>query len=58
MKSNKLEIKTLRDKIRAIVTGITPILNFINGNPLLSPAGNLDENSLPTDPFVERCRVS
>lgn len=58
MKSDKLEIKTLHDKIGAIVTGITPILNFINGNLLLSPTGNLDENSLPMDPFVKRCRVS
>lgn len=33
MKSDKLEIKNLRDKTRAIFVGIMPILNFINGNP-------------------------
>lgn len=58
MESDKLEIKAPRNKIKAIVAGITLILNFIDENLPPPPVGDLDEDSLPPDPFVERCRAS
>lgn len=58
MESDKLEIKALQNKIKAITAGITPILDFIDGNPKPPLVGDLDQHPLPPDPFVERCRAS
>lgn len=57
-KSDAVEIKTLRGEIRTIIAGITPVLDYIDGNPPPAPVGNLDENPLPPDAFVERCKAS
>ena len=45
-------------KMKAIIAGVTLMLDFIDGNPPPPPVGDLDENPLPPDPFVERCRAS
>ena len=44
--------------MNAIIAGITPVLYFIDGNPMPPLDGDLDENPLSPDPFVERCRVA
>jgi len=55
---HELELRAVRVKTNAIITGITPVLNFIDGDPPPPPVGDLDMNPLPPDPFVERCRVA
>jgi len=56
--SYELELKAVRAEMNAIITGITPVLDFIDGKPAPPPFGDLDENPLPPDPFVERCRTA
>lgn len=38
--------------------GTMLVLNFIDGNPLPPPIGDLDVNLLPPDPFLKRCRAA
>ena len=52
----ELELGDVRTKMKAIIAGITVMLNFIDGNPALPLVGDLNINPLPPDPFVERCR--
>jgi hypothetical protein len=54
----ELELRVVRAKMNAIIMGITPVLNFIDGNPAPPPVGDLDVNMLPPDPFVERYRAA
>lgn len=56
--SYELELRAVRSKMKAIIAGVTPMLNFIDGNPPPPPVGDLDEQPLPPDPFVERCKAS
>ena len=44
--------------MKAIIAGITVMLNFIDGNPALPLVGDLNINPLLPYPFVERCRAS
>lgn len=44
--------------MKAIITGITPVLDFIDGNPAPPLMGDLNISPHPPDPFVERCRVA
>ena len=44
--------------MNAIIMGITPVLDFIDGKPAPPLVGDLDENPLPPDPFVERCKAA
>jgi hypothetical protein len=44
--------------MNAIIVGMMPMLDFIDGNPLPPPVGDLDEQPLPPDSFVERCKAS
>lgn len=57
-RSYELELQAVRAKMKAIITRVTSIPDFIDGNPPPPPVGDLDENPLPPDPFVERCRAS
>ena len=43
-------------KMKAIIVGIRPVLDLIDGKPAPPPAGGLDVVPLPPDPFVGRCR--
>ena len=52
----ELELGDVRTKMKAIIAGITVMLNFIDGNPAPPPVGDLNINPLPPDPFVESCR--
>ena len=53
----ELRLKATSDKMNAIITEITPVLDFIDGNPPPSLVGDLDVNPLPQDHLVERCRA-
>jgi len=57
-RSYKLELTAVRAKMNAIIVGITPVLDFIDGKPAPHPVGDLDKNPLPPDPFEERCRAA
>ena len=43
-------------KMKAIIVGIRPVLDLIDGKPAPPPASGLDVVPLPPDPFVGRCR--
>lgn len=52
----ELCLKATHDKMRAIITEITPVLNFIDRNLAPSPMGDLNISPHPLDPSVERCK--
>lgn len=54
----ELWLRAIHDKMIAIIVVITPVLNFIDGNPPPPPVGDLNVNPLPPDHFVERCRAT
>ena len=54
----ELWLKATHDKMRAIITRITPVLDLIDGNPTQPLMGDLDISPCPPDPFVERCRAA
>lgn len=54
----ELRLRATRDKIKAIIARITPVLNFIDGNLAPPLVGDLNINPFSPYLFVERCRVS
>jgi hypothetical protein len=44
--------------MKAIIAGVMQVLDFIDGNSMSPLVRDLDENPLPPDPFVDRCRAS
>ena len=57
-RSYELELKAVHAKMKAIIAGIALVLGFIDGKPVPPPVGDLEENPLPPDPFMERCRAA
>jgi hypothetical protein len=52
----ELRLKATRNKVKAIIARIAPVLDFIDRNLTLPSMGYLDVNPHPPNSFVDRCK--